>query len=750
MNHAEYILYVGAFPGHSGKPTQTIARRAVGATTDGVLKFTVVDPVMCGGAVGPIGDKAKWVPIKPTTDGAFVMALIQWIFENKKYNEEFLSAPSLDKARLLGYNSWTNGCQLVITDPEHPNYRKMLRPADLGMPASDEEEIFIVIDKKTGQPALHTAVDEAEILYNGKIKTIDGQTITVRTSLDFLKESAYAHDMETYSKECGIPVQTIEEIAKKFTSHGVKVGAEGGFGGTSASNGVQLAFAMQILPALIGSYNKKGGMMDRRKMFASFVDGPRYNMKTIEGATKTSGVVISRTGVRYEDTTEYKNIVARGENPYPSKFPWHPVGSASDNQAIFSIINQYPYQAKIVMNWMFNPLLSTPSAARKEVIEKLCDVNIVPLFISSDAFMGEMTAIADYVIPDTTQFENWGIGFSEGTIPVKLSKVRWPVVEPMTTKISDNRYACIENYLIDVCKKVGIPGFGDKAFSDKDGNVYAVNNPEDFFLPVIANVAFDEEPVPDISDHEIELQGLKSKMEKWKSSLKQEELRKVAYVISRGGRFENLENGYVGEDKSNFKYPFEGCFKIYAEEAGSAKDSYTGEYYSGVPGWYPETFADGTLLTEKYSETEWPFRGANYKPKFRSVTMLANTRLRDLSKTNYLEINTDDAKKLGLKTGDKVKLIAATGGEVTGELLVRQGVSKGTVAVEFGYGHWEYGAKKHKLGDKTIGGVKDIGDGVNLTEISLMDPTFEYPFALSEMMTGSVSRNGGLYRIEKA
>ena len=143
--------------------------------------------------------------------------------------------------------------------------------------------------------------------------------------------------------------------------------------------------------------------------------------------------------------------MAKGENPYPSKLPWHPIGSASDNQTIFSVINQYPYQAKIMINWMANPLMGTPSAARKEVIEKLADVKVLPLYISVDAFMGENTYLADYVIPDTTQFENWGITSSEGYIATKVSKVRWPVVEPMTMKLEDGRHACFENYVIDVC-----------------------------------------------------------------------------------------------------------------------------------------------------------------------------------------------------------------------------------------------------------------------------------------------------------
>jgi tetrathionate reductase subunit A len=397
---------------------------------------------------------------------------------------------------------------------------------------------------------------------------------------------------------------------------------------------------------------------------------------------------------------------------------------------------------------MANPLMGTPSAARKVVIEKLCDVKVLPLYISFDAFMGESTYLADYVIPDTTQFENWGIPSSTGQIATKLSKVRWPVVEPMTMKLEDGRHACFENYVIDVCKAIGIPGFGERAIKDKDGNYHALNNPDDFFLRAVANVSYDGESVPDINNHEIELQGLQSELDKWKSILTPEELRKAAFVITRGGRFEKHDQGFIGEDA---KYPSKGAIKFYMEATATARDSYTGEFYPGVLGWYPERFADGTLLTDKYSESEWPFRGANYKPKFRSVSMLANSKtFRDICKTNFIELNTKDAKKLGVKNGDKVKLTSPSGGKVTGNILVREGVCEGTVAVAFGYGHWEYGARKHQLGDKKIGGNKVIGNGVNLTVIAMMDPTVPATFGFSEMMTGVPSRNGGRYKIEKA
>ena len=738
---------------------QTIARQVAIQASSGKLKFVVVDPVMVGGAVSPIGDAAKWIPIKPTTDSAFVMGMLRWMIENKRINVDFLSSPSLAAAKKKGFNSWTNAAHLVIADQEHPNNRKLLRAQDLGLtvpqlPEPDPKatapaappEYFVVMDKGTGKAMLHSDSDEGDLFFQGEVIDASGKAIKVQTSFMILKESIYKYDIAAYSKICGIPEATIIEIAKEFTAHGTKAGVDG-MGNTASSTGFDASMAQYLLTLMIGCMNKKGGVVTRRNVYKSVAPGPRYNLSSFPNQPKTSGINISRAGVPYEKTPEFRLRKAKGENPYPSKMPWHPVGSGSDNQAIYSIVNGYPYQAKILMFWMSNPLMTTPAAARAEVLEGLKSVERVPLIIAMDAFMGESTAVSDYIVPDTTPYESWGLANSEGNCPGKVVTLRWPVVEPMTGKISNNRFACFENYCIDVAKKIGIPGFGDQAIPGTDNKLYPLNGPEDFFLRGAANLAYDGEAVPNIADTEMKLQDLEAATTSWQGSLSTEEWPKVYYVMARGGRFEDSTKAYVGD---NHKYGFAGCFNVYVEKMATAKNSYTGKPFSGTLVYNEETFADGTALQEKYPEKEWPFKGVSYKAKFRSASMLSNTLLRDLNKTNYIELNSEDAAGLKLKNGDKVKLIAATGGEAVGILQVRQGVAHGTVAVAFGYGHWEYGSRAHQVGDKKTGGDPSIASGVLLGGISLVDPTVKGVFGFSEMSTGGPSRNGGAFRIEKA
>jgi len=721
---------------------QSIARQSAIALTEGKVKITVVDPVMIGGAVNPLLINSKWVPIIPTTDGAFGMALIQYIIDNKKYDEKYLSAPTMDAAKAIGYNSWSNASHLVIVDENHPNNGKMLRAQDLGfVVAEDEKHPFVAMDKATNEPKFIKDVNEADIHFVGTVKGIQ-----VKTSFVILKETADVHTLDEYAEACGIGKNTIIEIADEFTSHGTKSSVDT-LGGTATSNGLDLSFIVNVLSTLVGSMNKKGGIFPRRYSYKSFSDGPRYKLSTIEGKPANKALSLSRAGISYENTDEYKLKVAKGENPYPSRLPWHPIGSGSDNQMMFSMVNQYPYNVKIFMNWMANPLLALPAAARTDVRELLKKNEIVQLFISVDAYMGETTALADYIVPDTTPYESWGLANIEGNFSGKGTTLRWPVVEPATIKLDDGRHASYEAFLIDVAKSIGMPGFGKDAFTDMDGNKYDFNDAPDFYLKGVANMAYDGEPVNDISQEEIEMQDLEAAAENWKISLgSEEEWKKVMTLLSRGGRFEDHGAGFDGDNRV---FANTNCFSLYSEKLATSRNSITGEKFDyGTPAWNPQRFFNGELVSDVFSKEEWPFKAANFKPKFRSASMLSNSSsLKDINLSNNVEINTEDAKALGINTGDKVKVIPATGGEFEGTALVREGIAKGTIGIAYGYGHWEYGTKSFEIEGQGEQSEEERGQGSHL--ISLTDPSIEGIFGFSEVSTGGPARNGGAYRVEK-
>lgn len=708
-----------------------MARKTVLAATKRNFKMVIVDPVMQGGT--EVSGKTQWVPIKPATDAAFIMGIMRWIFENDKYNGSYLEAPNEKAAKNLGYNSYSNAAHLVIVDEKHPNNRKFLRAKDLGLGTDD----FVVIDKISKVPTVSQNTASAELFFEGEVNGIK-----VSSSLNLLRQGAYKYTLQEYSDICGIPVRQILEVAQEFTSHGSKVAADS-LAGTVAANGLDFAVALFLLPALMGAYNSKGGMAANGPGYAAYTPGPKYNLASFDGIVKAKGVKISREGFRYENTTEYKEKVAKGENPYPSHLPWHSLGMSLDGQALFSAIYKYPYQCKIYVNCAANPVYVTPSFHQDEFMKELKKTSNIPLFISIDIVMGETTAIADYVVPDTSVYEQWAMVPIRAQVNTKMTAVRWPVIKPMTPKGYDQPMS-MESFIIDVAKKIGAPGFGANAIKDTQGKYWPIEKREDFYLKAVANMAFDGNPVADISKDDLAIINLTERKE-WQNSIKEEEWPKVSYVLARGGRFEPDTNYHNGD---LMRYGSAAKLNFYSELLATTRNSISGAHYSGTPVWNEEKLANDQPLESVAPTKEWPFRIASAKAKLRGASMLANCpTLQELGPTNFVEINAFDAKEQNLHDGQRVKVVSlANSAEAT--LRVRQGVARGTAGIHFGYGKWEYGSKGYQIDGKEIKGDEARSTGIASNPLGLVDKTAGVTMSLAESSTGTHCRNGIRVRIE--
>lgn len=751
--NCEYILWNGCFPGSNGKSMQGIARRVADTLSRGKAIMDVVDPALGNGCVTPSQKNVRWLPIKSATNTAFALGLIRWMIENKAYNAQFLAFPNYKAAFAAGYASFSDASHLVIVDEAHKNYRKLMRAADAGLeePTPDPQAktkptYYVVMDGATGQPAIHAASSAGAIDFEGEVNGVK-----VRSAFLFLKDSAMEKSIEEWSSICEVPVKEIERIAKEFTSHGTKVSATG-MGSTATINGLDSACMYHVLNAMVGSDQMMGGMTARRVSGVTLADGSQYLLSTIKGKPKVktpdNATYISRTGRLFESTSEYKKAVAAGTaNPTP-RLPWYSLPGSSDNQALVSIANEYPYRAKILISWMVNTLQATPGAMRDELIDRLKDTKVVPLHIACDVVMGEHANLADYFVPDTTPYESWGVVTQEGYWAGKGNTVRWPVTEPPTELLADGRHASWEAFIADVGRICQLPGFGDAAFSAKDGTTYPFNDACDFFLKGVANLAYTNPPVPDITDEEIKMQALDKLPESWQKSVSKEEWPKVLRVLSRGGRFWPIEEAF--DEKGRSAYAQEFMDNIYFEKRALNTNSTTYDHSSGTMRWTPELFNDLTPMEEIYKKEEWPLKSTNYKPRFRSISMLANSPImRDICAENYLEINCDDAAALDIKDGDTIEISNPTGDVMRGKAMVRAGIAKNTFAVAFGYGHIAYGAQDLEIDGKKTAGNPAIGAGIHLQ--NQLDPTVKDAiFPIADPEAGTPGRCGGFFKIVKA
>ncbi|MFS8184938.1 molybdopterin-dependent oxidoreductase [Pseudovibrio denitrificans] len=741
--HAKYMLFIGTAPGNAGNPYKlqgTLMGAARGR--DGV-KYAVVDPVLTNSQNHAFGKDNTWVPIRPGTDGALVMGMIRWIMENERYDAKFLAQPSGAAAKAAGEASWSNATHLVIDDPEHPKGGSFLRQgmvtADLD---EDAQKAPMCLDAETGElsPAKGRP---ATLFHQGTVRLLDGSTVPVATSLSLLRREALRKTLAEYSADCGVPEERIISLARDFTSVGKQAAADC-HGGTMHTAGFYTAYAIVMLNALVGNLNAKGGTTAGGGRFKDVQKGPRYNLLAFPGKVKVKGVDAGRGGFAYEKTSEFKRLVADGKNPYPAQAPWHSFTQPMGAQWLTSVLEGYPYKAKAVITWSSNPVYGV-AGMENDIKEKIKDTKRLPLFIAIDPFINETSRFADYIVPDRVFYEAWGWASAWGGVPTKVSTARWPVVDCQTGTTPDGRHMDMDNFFIDVAKRMGLPGFGDKAIPDADGNLHPLHRSEDFWLRAGANVAFDGGAVPQSDDADMAITGVDRIRADLESILKPDEWRRVAYVYNRGGRYEDAAKTYKGE---SFARTYKKGIQVWNETVGMARNSMTGKKFVGCPTWQAPSFADGTKVDKAFPPDLWPFRVVSTKSQLRSSSTGGNPYLDDLKLSNAIAINTVDAEQLSIKNGDWINVISPSN-RISGQALVRQGIARGAIGIEHGYGHRELGVRTHKIGNVILEGHSNRGLGTNSNDLGYTDPTSQRPVLLADPVVGSIARQALPARIEK-
>lgn len=238
------------------------------------------------------------------------------------------------------------------------------------------------------------------------------------------------------------------------------------------------------------------------------------------------------------------------------------------------------------------------------------------------------------------------------------------MVEARTALLADGQHVQMETFLIAMAKRLGLPGFGPDAIEDMDGRTYPLERPEDWYLRGGANIAWlGKQPVPDASDEDIGWSGVERVLPALKATLKNEEWRKVAFILARGGRYQNQDEGF-GSDKATHR--FKDGVLVYNEAVGASKSSVTGKRWTGTATWMEPVFAGGTPVRSVHAPEDWPFQLVSSKSVLVSAYTIAASRLRHLHPENPVGINAEDARRHGIQTGDVIRIATPGGAERNG------------------------------------------------------------------------------------
>nr|WP_299246045.1 molybdopterin dinucleotide binding domain-containing protein [uncultured Halomonas sp.] len=734
--NAKFALFIGTAPSQAGNPFKRQGRLLAEARSLGNLDYIVIDPALNATASHASVERSRWIPIRPSSDNALAMALVQWLLDHEAYAADYLAIPTQQAADSAGEVGYTNATHLVIEEENHPRVGHFLRRSDIGdaEPDGDDDELLVV--DTNGQLLPASKVSKATLFVEREIETPEG-TLKVKSSLTKLKDAANEHTLKAYADYCGITERQITHVAERFAAYGRDAVVDC-HGGMMSGSGFYAAYGIQMLNLLAGNMNRQGGAALGAGKFNGMADGPRYDLESFPDMRKPQGVFVSRSRFAYEKTSEYKRKVAAGENPYPAKAPWRSLAPPILTEQLASALDGYPYPLKAVIGCMANPFYGQAGLPGL-ITEKFKNPRNLGLYVAIDGFINETNQYADYIVPDSVMYEVWGFTGAWSGVVSKMTTACWPVVEPRQQKTEDGEPVSMDSFFIAVAKRLGLPGFGENAIPGADGKRYPLNRAEDFYLRAAANIAFMNQPLPAADESDIQHGGIAPLLPKIEQTLPAGERGPVAYLYARGGRFEDHSDAYLGKDKLKNAWTKPLC--VYNAQVGTAIDSQTGERLCGTPRYQEPRMSDGRLMREVFSEKEWPLLAFSYKSNIMNSYAIGLERLRMIKPYNPVLMHTDDARDRGISHGDTVRL-KSPGGEVIGLALVTDGVMKGSLGIEHSYGHTELGGSDHVIDGETMEGVEWVRAGVNINDLGFADPTRKVMGTWLEGVSGASVRQG--------
>ncbi|KOX95751.1 molybdopterin-dependent oxidoreductase [Halorubrum tropicale] len=716
IENCEYLIAWGTNPMVANKGPTWLAPKLTNAIEDG-MRMDVVDP-----RLSKTAEKADtWVPVEPGADGALALGMARWIIENDRHDLTYLQNPSQSAASDDDEPTWSDATHLVLVDE---SAGPKARAADLGLipEGAETADDFVAVDAATGEPRPASKVDTAVLDVD---VTIDGTA--VRSVWNQYRERVFEHTVEEYAEMAGVPAEQIAEIADEFTGHGKRAAIMAYRGPAKHTNGFYNTRAIATLQHLIGNYDWKGGQITPYAGYDTM--SGRYELGSVPDGHSPWGIPLLRGGINYEDTSLFDR-----DDGYPAKRPWFPVAPPQATQELYgSAADEYPYsvEALFIRPYSNNHVMAI--AGGDEIPAILQDTETIPLIVASDTVIGETSQYADYILPEPTYLERWE---NFGTYPNKrLADEK--ISQPAVSVVPNARP--FEDVLIELWSELDLPGVGSNAIPDADGDLWPLEQAEDFYLKLAANIAYSRDPVGDASGDELRVfreshengLGEQFDLDRWKAAVTDEEWPKVVTVLNRGGRFEEPTAGYdeafaehghgydyaERTDDSNaydgeqMRYKLESRVDFYSEVVPKGKHSFTGERFDPLPRVDDVEHYDGTVqaAVSGDDDRERPLRLINWKPRTQGMHRTQNSPwLRETRPENPVWINPQDAAERGIENGDEIALDAGRT-TVDAVTMVTSGIRPGVVGAMWGWGRTGDGATAETIDGETRPAVEADG-----------------------------------------
>ncbi|MGD9044587.1 MAG: molybdopterin-dependent oxidoreductase [Desulfobacterales bacterium] len=365
---------------------------------DNGAKLIVIDPRMT--EIAAMAD--LWLQVRPGTDGALALGMIQAMIQDDLYDVEFV-------------RDWTTAPFLVREDSGD------FLMGDALVAGGEPSSYTLVPEGLEGpQPYCPGSPLEGRPVLQGTfhLTTVDGKAVQCRTVFDLLRASVSQYTPGETASITGVPQDKIREAARMFAK--IKPACWYSWNGIEQNiNATQTNRAVCVLYALTGNFDTPGGNV--------ILQGPAANP------------VLGH---------DLLGIQADGRRLGFSERPLGPCGTFKSTQAyeVYKAIRTgKPYPVKGLIGFGGNIIMSNaPSGLARET---LCQLDF---HLESELFLSPVAELADIVLPAASSWESWHVGVNIGPLGDKgYIQLRPAVVPPQHESWPDMKI------MFELAKKLG-------------------------------------------------------------------------------------------------------------------------------------------------------------------------------------------------------------------------------------------------------------------------------------------------------
>lgn len=403
--------------GRNVADTHTSELRDYVAARKNGCKIIVIDPRQCSTAA--MAD--EWIPIRPQTDPALALGMMNWIIGNDLHAKDKLVeesvAPYLVREDDGAYLRMVDGSVVATATGARKDDEGSIgtAPAAQGKAGADAGT-YVIWDELTG--AAVPAPDAAAIKVGGVRPALSGSFtvdgVECRTAFDHLKDACAPYTLERTGEICGIDPSVVERLSREYIE--------------AQPAGIRMGQGMQRVYHSYSPFRTVATLA----MVAGYI-GVLGGGASHAGGTATTKPVAGYTGSVY-DFDDWSNT-GKKANLVPSSKVY---AAAVDHNPV-----------PIDFLWIANSNFVNMSPDSNRIIDEV--IPAIDFIVTVDPWWTWTAKYSDIVLPACTYWEHWDL----------IDRSPWamfnqPAIEPMGESKSDVEIMTL------LAKKTGVEQYWDK------------------------------------------------------------------------------------------------------------------------------------------------------------------------------------------------------------------------------------------------------------------------------------------------